>query len=130
MERDFIAMGDMNVCAKRMNDSSYEHASLAGQIIDFLLEEDCSQLVNEFTRIRKVGDVVLRSSLDHVTINCPGKVSQPKIVGIGSSGHMGIILTKSSKEIRSNPRSVKKRIYKNFDNKKFREDILKAKEDG
>ena len=129
-QSDFIAMGDMNVCAKKINDPAYEHAALANKIKDFLLEEDCSQIVDEYTRIRKVGSEIQRSCLDHITINCPGKVSTPKIVGVGSSDHMGTILTKSSREIRSNPRSVKKRIYKNFDKQKFRQDIIKAKEDG
>ena len=77
-------MGDMNVCAKKMNDPAYEHATLAIKIKDFLLEENCSQIVEDFTRIRKVGSQIQRSSLYHVTINCHGKVSAPKIVGIGT----------------------------------------------
>ena len=129
-DSDFIAMGDMNVCALKMNDPSYEHAALASKIKDFLLEEDCSQIIQDYTRIRKVGDQVQRSSLDHVTVNCPGKIIEKKIVAVGSSDHMGIILKKLSREIRSNPRSIKKRIYKNFDKKKFREDILNAKRAG
>ena len=129
-DSDFIAMGDMNVCALRMNDPTYEHKALASKIKDFLLEEDCSQIIQDYTRIRKVGDQVQRSSLDHATVNCPGKIVEQKVVGLGCSDHMGIILKKLSREIRPNPRSIKKRIYKNFDQQKFREDIIKAKMDG
>ena len=123
-------MGDMNICAKRMLEPNYEHAGLASKLSDFLLEENCSQLVEDYTRIRKVGNEVQRSALDHVTINCPGKVSKPKIFGIGNSDHMGTIMTKTSREIRANPRSFKKRIYKNFDEERFRKDIQNAKERG
>ena len=129
-DSDFIAMGDMNVCALRMNDPTYEHKALASKIKDFFLEEDCSQIIQDYTRIRKVGDQVQRSSLDHATVNCPGKIVEQKVVGLGCSDHMGIILKKLSREIRPNPRSIKKRIYKNFDQQKFREDIIKAKMDG
>lgn len=49
---------------------------------------------------------------------------------MGRSDHLGVVVTKSSKEIRSKPRSIKKRVYKNFDHEAFRNDILKAKSDG
>ena len=64
------------------------------------------------------------------TINCVNKISPPRIIGIGKSDHLGVIVTKSSKEIRSSPRSVKKRIYKTFDKNAFKADILKAKSEG
>ena len=129
-QSDFVAMGDMNICAKKMSDPNYVHAGLASKLSDFLLEENCSQLIDDYTRIRKVGQEIQRSALDHVTINCPGKVSKPKIFGVGNSDHMGTMMTKTSREIRANPRSVKKRIYKNFDEESFRQDILHAKDAG
>ena len=57
-------------------------------------------------------------------------MTRPEILGIGKSDHLGVIITKFSKEVRSGPRTIKKRIYKNFDKEKFREDILKAIDDG
>ena len=65
-----------------------------------------------------------------LTINCVNKISSPRIIGMGKSDHLGVMVTKSSREIRSNPRTVKKRVYKSFDNAAFRTDILKAKSDG
>ena len=126
--KDFIAMGDMNICAKRMDEPNYEHANLANLLKDFLLEEDCIQLIDDYTRIRKVQDTIQRSALDHATVNCIQKVSAPAIVGIGKSDHLGIFLTKSSREIRANPRTTKKRIYKNFDPIAFRKDIISARD--
>ena len=43
---------------------------------------------------------------------------------------MGVILTKSSREVRTYARTTKKRIYKNFDPESFKADIKRAKEDG
>ena len=127
---DFIAMGDMNLCAKLMEEPGYQHNKLASKLKDFLLEQNCSQIVDEYTRLRSVNGVMQRSCLDHVTINCVNKISAPKIVGIGRSDHLGVLVTKSSREIRATPRSIKKRIYKNFETDLFRNDILKAKSDG
>ena len=43
---------------------------------------------------------------------------------------MGTLVTKVSREIRTSPRTIKKRVYKNFKCDDFKADILKAKEDG
>ena len=113
-----------------MKEPGYQHHRLATKLKDFLLEENCSQLIDEYTRIRNVNGVIQRSCLNHVTIHCVNKISAPKIVGMGKSDHLGIIVTKKSREIRSNPRTTKKRVYKNFNSDAFRDDILKAKSDG
>ena len=127
---DFVAMGDMNLCAKLMEEPGYQHQRLATKLKDFLIEENCSQIIDDYTRIRNVNGVIQRSCLDHVTINCVNKISAPRIIGLGKSDHLGVVVTKSSREIRSNPRSIRKRIYKDFDKELFRKDILKAKSDG
>ena len=127
---DFVAMGDMNLCAKQMEEPGYQHHRLASKLKDFLLEESCSQIIDDYTRIRNVNGVIQRSCLDHITINCVNKISTPRIIGMGRSDHLGIMVTKSSREIRSNPRSIKKRIYKHFDEEAFRSEILQAKADG
>ena len=130
VDHDFVAMGDMNLCAKLMDEPGYQHHKLAAKVKDFLLEEYCSQIIDDYTRIRNVNGNLQRSCLDHVTINCVNKISSPRIIGMGKSDHLGVIVTKSSKEIRSKPRTTKKRIYKSFDQIAFRNDILKAKADG
>ena len=129
-EKDFIAMGDMNLCAKKWREPSYEHKDLANQIHDFMNEEDCSQIVDSITRIQSVGGNIQRSCLDHATVNCVNKVSTPVVIGVGRSDHLGVILTKASKEIRTSARTTRKRIYKNFDREAFLNDVDKAKKDG
>ena len=90
-------MGDMNLCAKLMEEPGYQHHKLASKLKDILLEENCSQIINEYTRIRNVNGVIQRSCLDDVTINCVNKISIPKIIGIGKSDLLGVVVTKSSR---------------------------------
>ena len=95
-----------------------------------MIAEDCTSLVEDYTRIRQVNDTIQRSSLDQVITNCSSKMTRPEVLAIGKSDHLGVFVTRFSKEVRSSPRTIKKRIYKNFNKEKFREDILKAKKDG
>ena len=78
---------------------------------DFLITENCHQIVNEFTRIRNVQGTLQRSCLDHITVNCLNKLTTPQILGVGQSDHLGTFVTRKSREIRTNPRTIKKRIY-------------------
>ena len=128
--RDFVSIGDMNICAKKMDDEGYEHSLLAAKLKDFLLEENCAQLVDDYTRIRGVNGTIQHSALDHATVNCINKVTAPKLIAVGKSDHLGVFLTKTSREIRSKPRTIRKRIYKEFDPKAFREAIIQAKNEG
>ena len=41
-DRDFVALGDMNLCAKRWNSPDYEHKDLANDVLDFMSEEHCT----------------------------------------------------------------------------------------
>ena len=65
-----MTLGGMNLCAKIMDEPGYQHHRLATKVKDFLLEENCSQIIDDYTRIRNVNGVIQRSCLDHVTINC------------------------------------------------------------
>ena len=129
-DKDFTALGDINLCAKKWNEPGFPYPAMANAVKDYLLAENCSSLVEDYTRIRQVNGSLQRSSLDQIITNCPSKMTRPEILGIGKSDHLGVIITKFSKEIRSGPRTIKKRIYKNFDKEKFREDILKAIDNG
>ena len=110
-----------------MDDPSYAHSDLANIFKDFLAEETCHQIVNGVTRIRAAGDEIQRSCLDHITVNCVNKMSAAEIIGVGESDHLGILVTKKTREIRSSPRTTVKRIYKNFNRDDFIQDIIDAK---
>ena len=128
--KDFVSLGDMNLCALNWSDINYNHTSLANVVHNFMLSENCHQLINDYTRIRNVGGVIQRSCLDHITSNCISKMSTPEIFGLSKSDHLGISIIKSSKEIRTSPKMTKKRVYKEFCKEKFLNEIKEAKKQG
>ena len=117
--KDFVAMGDANLDAKQWLDPWYRHLDLAREVHSFLLGESCVQLVEDFTRTRIVGDILQRSSLDHIIVNCSDRVNRPIISSIGRSDHCCISITKYTQDLRTTPKTVMKRVYKNFDKQSF-----------
>ena len=117
VDKEFIALGDMNLCSKQMNDPSYIHSSLSEVVNNFNIEEDCHQLIDTYTRIRNVNGSIQRSCLDHINVNCLSKMTKPEVYGVGQSYHLGIMITKHTKELRKAARTTKKRVYKIVDEK-------------
>ena len=93
-DKDFVSLGDMNICAKQMNDPSYIHNNLSEVLNDFMIEEGCHQMVEDYTRIRAVNGTVQRSCLDHATVSCLSKMNRCEVHGDGQSDHLGIMVTK------------------------------------
>ena len=60
-------------------------------------------------------------------MNCMDKISNLEVHGAGKSDHMGILVNKLSTEIRTCVKTTRKRVYKNFENDNFIEDIKTAK---
>ena len=46
-DQDFVALGDMNLCALKWNDQGYIFKDMAELVKDFMMEENCYQLVRE-----------------------------------------------------------------------------------
>ena len=121
--RNFISIGDANLCAMSWNESNYRHKELASIVQQFMVDESCFQLVQRPTRIQSVGGVLQQSCLDHVTTNVPEKCSLPEIIPAGSSDHLPVIITKYSRELRSQPKTVRKRSYRKFNVEHFLHDV-------
>ena len=122
-DKDFVAMGDANLDAKQWLDPGYRHYEMAREVHSFLLGESCVQLVDDFTRTRLVGDILQRSALDHIIVNCPDRVNQPIIYSMGRSDHCCISVIKYTQDLRTTPKTVMKRVYKNFNEQSFLTDI-------
>ena len=88
-----------------------------------MLEEAAVQLVDDYTRSELVNGIIQRSCIDHVITNIPNKCSKPEIYNFGNSDHLVVHVKKFTKEMRQNPNTIKKRNYKQFDEKAFLEDI-------
>ena len=65
--------------------------------------------------------------LDHIYTSVHEKLSQVKVKVCGSSDHRLIITTRHAKNIVENARYCRKRSYKNFDERKFMEELDKVK---
>ena len=109
--RSFISIGDANLCAMSWNDLNYRHKELASIVQQFMVDESCFQMVHSPTRIQIVGGILQQSCLDHVTTNVPEKCSLPEIIPAGSSDHLPVLITKYSRELRSQPKTIKKRSF-------------------
>ena len=57
-------------------------------------------------------------------------MSTPEVVGISRSDHLGISVVKAAREVRTSPKTTKKRIYKHFSNDSFINDVRNAHENG
>ena len=121
--RNCIALGDANLCALSWNESSFKYKELSNEVQTFLLSESCFQLVNKNTRVQEVAGRMQRSCLDHITTNVPEKCSVPEVFSVGSSDHLPVIVTKFSCELKSQPKTIKKRNYRNFSVTNFLNDI-------
>ena len=67
--------------------------------------------------------VLQRSCIDHVTTNVPEKCGVPEVLSAGTSDHLPVIVTKFSREPRTQPKTIKKRNYKNFIASDFLSDV-------
>ena len=67
------------------------------------------------------------SGLDHIYTSVPEKLSHVQVKVCGSSDHRLILATRYAKNIKDNIRYCKKRSYKNFDEKKFMQEVEKIK---
>ena len=122
--KDVVFLGDANLCTMKWNDSNYQFKEHAEMVQTFLLETESSQLVKQFTRSEVVrGGVVSRSLIDHCYSNAVGKVAPPEIVGVGSSDHHEVVVTKYMRAPKIKPKVVMKRSYKNFVAEDFLKDI-------
>ena len=122
-DRDFVNLGDANMCALSWDQSDYRHKNLSQLVKTFLLESSCHQLVNTWTRVLDSGDTLQKSCLDHVVTNVPNKCNVPEVSAGGVSDHMAVMVTKRTREIQNQPKTIRKRNYKNFDQHSFLMDI-------
>ena len=126
-KRDFVSLGDANLCFFKWYDEDFYLPEQAAMVQSFLLDESCSQLVKKYTRSEIVqGGVLSRSCIDHCYSNVPEKLSTPEVIAVGSSDHLGVVVTKYTRAEPLKPRTVTKRSYKYFVIEKFLTDILNS----
>ena len=128
--RQVVALGDVNVCALNWNEPNYRHKNLANEIQNFLLNESCFQIVDRYTRIQSALGNLQYSCLDHVITNVPEKCNVPEVFSSMSSDHLPIMVTKLSHEIRTQPKTIRKRLYSRFSPADFLLDLQNSLQNG
>ena len=114
---DTVTLGDSNLCGLSWENPDYpsERKELANRFKQFLLSESFVQLVSVFTRSQTAANgTVSRSCLDFICTNVPDKCDKPVVVSAGDSDHLAVQITKHSKHLRIDPKTIKKRNYKKF----------------
>ena len=129
-KKNYVSLGDGNLCAMSWNNQNYKDKELAQQLHNFLHSESCHQLIHSYTRIQKYGNQIQKSSLDHIITNVPEKCSVPEISAGGDSDHMAVMVTKFSREVKTSPKTIKKRNYKNFNDVLFLNDVNHSLQSG
>ena len=125
--RDSICLGDVNLCGIKWSDHNYCYRELSDMVQTYLLETDSCQLVQDYTRSEIVrGNQLSQSMIDHCYTNVPTKITKPEVLAIGNSDHLGVFITKYSKDIVSRPKMIKKRSYKKFMIEDFLTDIHRS----
>ena len=125
--KDVICLGDANLCAEKWNEENFQLKELADMTHNFLIDTECSQIVEGITRTEVgPGGTLLQSCIDHCYTNVPEKVSKPEIITVGNSDHFGIVVKKFTRAAQIKPKIIQKRSYKSFIMENFLTDIYES----
>ena len=100
--------------------SSIRLKPLIDALFDQILPLGVSQLVTGATRMERGQP---RTGLDHLYTNKPEKLSSVQTHFTGMSDHKLIKFTRFTKSLKQNPRYVRKRMFKNFDEEIFKQKL-------
>ena len=117
--KEVIVMGDFN-----LNHFKFTDAGDLQPLVDLLMEQIYPHGVQQCVRgPTRSWPGQPDSCLDLIYTNNPDKIGQAQSQIRGSSDHRLIFVNKHAKNIKQNIRYVKKRSYKNFNEKDFREAV-------
>ena len=72
---------DTDLCSRMSDEPRFQYQNLAN-MVDLLIADDSSSLVEDFVIIRQVHGSIQRSCLDQIITNCPSKMTWPEILGM------------------------------------------------
>ena len=87
-------MGDINLDWQKWSAPDYDLVRLVEQVKE--MQADCAmqQTVVEPTRLAKMGDTVIWSTIDHCYVSSTHNFTQPIVLEVGDSDHLGVEVEK------------------------------------
>ena len=129
--KEVICLGDINIDHLKWAKSNLPPNCITAKLrplIEVLFEKiiplGVSQCVTGATRSWPNQE---DSGLDHVYTNKPDKLSPVLTINQGGSDHKLLFVTRFSKSLQRNVRYIRKRIFKNFDQNQFKEEVKELK---
>ena len=110
---DMVTLGDMNLCYTKWTELGCQSQALIDLVKASQLTCTLEQLVNVTTRSQLIGDDVITSTIDHVYTNCGDRLTEPEVIPVGDSDHLGIVVCKIINTLAPAPQSIRLRDYKN-----------------
>ena len=115
---EVILMGDFNINLRK----AAGQKDLKGRILDYTTKNNMTQLVQEDTRSRVVGNRLQSSTLDHVYTNMPENIKDLKQLNTASSDHSMIFFTRNIRSIVPQE-SQERRSFKFYSEELFNEEL-------
>ena len=69
--KDLLIAGDMNIDWNKINNNDYHLKPLASRLMDYILEENLTQMNEQYTREEQYRDEIRQSNIDHFYTNTP-----------------------------------------------------------
>lgn len=114
-----IIIGDMNIdLNKSLTDCDRVHKSM----LDYMEERELTQMIQENTRRRIVGNKLQESRIDHIYTNDTTKMSNIKVTPTAASDH-SIISFHRVRAVKEEKHMQIRRTFKHFKKDKFLEDL-------
>ena len=110
----FLTWRDTNLPS---NHASVKLKPLIDELFGRIMPLGVFQLVKGATRSERGKP---STGLDHVYSNKPDKLSSVKTIVTGMSDHKLLKFTRYAKSLKVSPRFIRKRCFKNFDDKSFK----------
>ena len=80
-----------------------------------------------FTRNQTIANgAISRSCIDHISTNTADKCSVPVVTSAGNSDHLAVLVTKYSRQLRQDPKTIKKRNYRYFNSVDFLTEVSRT----
>ena len=117
-------MGDINLDYQKWQSPERSLSCLVEQVKQFQADSAMLQTVEEPTQFATNGQTLLWSLTDHCYESNLHAFCKPQVQAVGSSDHLGVSVSKVTRVPLVKPITIKKRVYKHFNDDRFCLDMM------